>query len=338
MPESESNNEREYGESKPDELMPRFQQFYRRYYKDELGELAQRYPNEQRALYVDYRDLYQYDDDLADKLLSQGNQIREYAEEALAKYDLPVDISFNRAEFRPTNLTDENQFDVGDYRTKHLNSLLAIKGEVVACEEVKPFAEEAAFECQRCGTLTYIPQHGFDMQEPHECPGCEEDGPFNLNFDQSELVDFRQFTLEAVDSNLEDPPTLDASVKEDLVDKVGPGDYLTAVGVLEAKSEASSGNKSTVLDYYVDVWNIEKAVDGEADALSASDLREKITEYVEAEQGGGEFGVSQDDVFAHFSAEYGQRRKDIETQIENLVEDDSSPIDEIAGGEKLMHQ
>ncbi len=324
----------QYTQEKPEKPMDKFLQFYRRYYSDELGELAQKYPNEQRALYVDYPDIYQYDTDLADDLLTYGDTVREYAEEALAKYDLPVDLSFNQAEFRPTNLPEENQFDVGDYRTKHLGQLLAIKGKVVSCTEVKPFAEKAAFECPKCGTLNHIPQSGFDMREPPECMGCEQDPNFKLNQEQSELVDYREFTLQAVDSNLEDPPTLDAMVKNDLVDKVGPDDYLTAIGVYNAKEQ----NDSTVLDTYVDVWNIEKAVDGEADALSASDLREKITGYVEAEQGGGEFGVPKDDVFTHFSEEYGQRRKDIETQIENLVEDESSPIDEIAGGGKLMHQ
>jgi len=324
----------EYEQNKPDELLDQFLQFYRRYYSDDLGELAQRYPNEQRALYVDWDDLYQYDSGLADDLLRQGSTIREYAEEALAKYDLAIDLSFNRAEFRPTNIPEKNQFDVGDYRTKHLNSLLAIEGEVVACDEVKPFAEEAAFECPQCGTITYVPQSGFDMREPNECMGCEQTPDFQLNMDQSELVDFRQFTLEAVDSNLEEPPTLDASVKQDLVDNVGPGDYLTAVGVLKAKADSDS----TVLDHYVDVWNIEKDVDGKADALSASDLREKIREYVKAHEGDGDFGVQRTGAKDDLAEEYGVRKQDIETQIETLVEDESEPIAEMAGGDKLLHQ
>jgi len=324
----------QYEQSKPDEIVDQFGQFYRRYYSDAIGDLAQNYPNEQRALYVDWNDLYQYDDGLADDLLSQGETIREYAEEALRLYDLPIDVSLGRAAFRPIDIPEKNQFSVGDYRTKHLGNLLAIKGEVVSCSEVKPFAEEAAFECPKCATLTYVPQSGFDMQDPHECMGCERQPNFKLNMSQSELVDYRQFTLEAVDSNLEEPPTLQASVKQDLVDAVGPGDYLTVVGILNAKSDADS----TVLDHYVSVWNIEKDGGGKVDALSASDIREKITEYVKVHEGDGDFGTARTDVKDDLTDEYGARKQEIETQIETLVEDESAPIAEMAGGEKLLHQ
>lgn len=317
----------------PDELVDQFQQFYGRYYNDELGELAQNYPSE-RAFYVDWEDLYQYEADLADNLLSQGDTIREYAEEALAKYDLPVDLSFNQVEFRPTNISDDYTFSVGDYRTRHLGNLLAIEGRVVSCGEVKPLAEEAAFECPRCGTLTHLPQTGYDMRKPIECQACEREPDFNLNQDQSELVDYREFTLEATDSNLEDPPTLDAMVKRGLVDMVGPDDYLTAVGVYNAKSQ----NDSTVLETYVDVWNIEKDVNGKTDALSASELQAKITEYVEENEGGDSFGVPREDVVTDLGEKYSQRAQDIETQIDNLIEDESSAIDDMAGGKKLMHQ
>ena len=39
------------------DLTDRFIQFYRKYYRDEIGKLAQQYPNEQRSLYIDYEDL-----------------------------------------------------------------------------------------------------------------------------------------------------------------------------------------------------------------------------------------------------------------------------------------
>lgn len=323
----------QYQTSKPDAPIDKFTQFYRRYYSDEIGELAQNYPGE-IGLYVEYSDIYQYDSKLADDLLSQGDEIREYAEEGLRLYDLPVDVSLGQADFRPLNLPDSQTFDVGDYRTKHIGQLLAIEGEVVACTSVEPYATEAAFACQKCGTLTYLPQSGYELREPSKCQGCEEEDYLSLNQSQSELVDYRSITLQAVDSNLEEPPTLDAHVKKDLVDKVGPGDFVTVVGEYNAKADSDSA----ILDTYVDVWNIEKDIDGEADKLSASDLREKITEYVEANEGEGEFGVGVEDVKDDIGEEYGVRKQDIETQIENLVEDDSSPIDKVPGSDRLLRQ
>ena len=39
------------------ELIDRFEGFYRSYYRNEIGELAQKYPSEQKSLYVDWGDL-----------------------------------------------------------------------------------------------------------------------------------------------------------------------------------------------------------------------------------------------------------------------------------------
>jgi len=75
------------------DLTERFIQFYRNYYREEIGGLAQRYPNEQRSLYIEYDDLYQFDRDLAEDFRTKPEQMREYAEEALRLYDLPADVS-----------------------------------------------------------------------------------------------------------------------------------------------------------------------------------------------------------------------------------------------------
>ncbi|MDX1745411.1 MAG: hypothetical protein R3324_05690, partial [Halobacteriales archaeon] len=58
------------------ELVERFDQFFRNYYREAIGELAQRYPNEQRSLTVDWADLYRFDQDLADDYLAQPDQLR----------------------------------------------------------------------------------------------------------------------------------------------------------------------------------------------------------------------------------------------------------------------
>jgi len=65
------------------DLTERFIQFYRNYYREEIGGRAQRYPNEQRSLYIEYDDLYQFDRDLAEDFRTKPEQMREYAEEAL---------------------------------------------------------------------------------------------------------------------------------------------------------------------------------------------------------------------------------------------------------------
>jgi len=172
------------------DLTERFIQFYRNYYREEIGGLAQRYPNEQRSLYIEYDDLYQFDRDLAEDFRTKPEQMREYAEEALRLYDLPADVSLGRAHVRIENLPES--IDIRGIRVHddHIGKLVSIKGIVRKATDVRPKVTEAAFECQRCGTITYIPKAtAGSPRAPRVSGGCERQGPFRVNFDQSEFVD-----------------------------------------------------------------------------------------------------------------------------------------------------
>ncbi|WP_276299365.1 LAGLIDADG family homing endonuclease [Halorussus lipolyticus] len=235
------------------ELIDNFEQFYRRYYSDEIGQLAQNYPNEQRSLYIDWTDLYRYDSDLADDYLSQPEQLQEYAEEALRLYDLPVDVSLGQAHVRVQNLGETT--DIREIRARHVNMLVSVQGIVRKATDVRPKIQEAAFECQRCGTLTYIPQSGGDFQEPHECQGCERQGPFQINFDQSEFVDSQKLRVQESPEGLrggETPQSIDVHIEDDITGEVTPGDHVRVTGVLHLEQQGSGQDKSAVFDVYMD--------------------------------------------------------------------------------------
>jgi len=230
------------------ELIDTFEQFYRRYYSDEIGELAQNYPNEQRSLYIDWTDLYRYDADLADDFVSQPEQLREYAEEALRLYDLPVDVSLGQAHVRVHNLGETTE--ISDIRSRHVNTLIAVEGTVERASEVQSKIQEAAFECQRCGVLTYIPQSGSERQEPHECQGCERQGPFQINFDQSEFVDAQTLIVKRRPANATtgDGVSIEVHIEDDIAGEITAGDTVTVTGVLhllgdDQRTDATLGDK-----------------------------------------------------------------------------------------------
>jgi replicative DNA helicase Mcm len=235
------------------ELIDNFEQFYRRYYSDEIGRLAQNYPNEQRSLYIDWTDLYRYDSDLADDFVSQPEQLQEYAEEALRLYDLPVDVSLGQAHVRVRNLGQTT--DIREIRARHVNTMVSVQGIVRKATNVRPKIREAAFECQRCGTLTYIPQSGGDFQEPHECQGCERQGPFQINFDQSEFVDSQKLRVQESPEGLrggETPQSIDVHIEDDITGEVTPGDHVKVTGILHLEQQGSGQDKSAVFDVYMD--------------------------------------------------------------------------------------
>ena len=235
------------------ELVERFGQFFRSYYSDEIGELAQNYPSEQRSLHVDYQDLYRFDQHLADDYRNQPDQLQAYAEEALRLYDLPIDVSLGQAHVRLFNLPDHT--GIRDIRARHVNTLVSVQGIIRKATSVRPKIEEAAFECQRCGTLTRIPQSAGDFQEPHECQGCERQGPFQINFDQSEFIDAQKLRIQESPEGLrggETPESIDVHIEDDATGEVTPGDHVTVVGILHLEQQGTQQEKSPIFDVYMD--------------------------------------------------------------------------------------
>ena len=237
------------------DLTDRFIQFYRKYYRDAIGTLAQKYPNEQRSLYVDYEDLYKFDTELAEEYRKVPGQYREYAEEALRLYDLPADVKLGRAHVRLQNLPET--VDIRDIRVHddHIGRMIAVQGIVRKATDVRPKITEAAFECQRCGTMTYIPQSDSGFQEPHECQGCERQGPFHVDFDQSEFVDAQKVRVQESPEGLrggETPQSIDIDLEDDVTGRVTAGDHVTVTGVLHIEQQTSGNEKTPIFDLYMD--------------------------------------------------------------------------------------
>ncbi|MFC3959626.1 LAGLIDADG family homing endonuclease [Halovivax cerinus] len=242
------------------ELIDAFEDFFRSYYDTEIKELAQRYPTERRSLFVDWDALYRFDPDLADDYLAQPEQLQRYAEEALRLYDLPIDVSLGRAHVRIRNLPEAETPEIREIRAEHMNRLVEVHGIVRKATDVRPKVEEAAFECQLCGTLTRIPQSTSDFQEPHECQGCERQGPFQVNFDQSEFVDSQKLRIQESPEGLrggETPQSVDVHIEDDITGKVTPGDHVSAAGVLRLEQQGSDQDKSPVFDFYMEGMSVE---------------------------------------------------------------------------------
>jgi len=234
------------------ELIDSFEEFYRNYYRNEIGELAQKYPSDKKSLFVDWQDLYRFDPDLADDFRSQPEQLKEYAEEALRLYDLPVDVKLGQAHVRIVNLPDAT--DIRNIRADHRGSLISVQGIVRKATEVRPKVTTAAFECQRCGTLSRIPQSTGDFQEPHECQGCERQGPFRINFDQSEFIDAQKIRVQESPEGLrggETPQSIDVNIEDDITGDVTAGDHVRVTGILKLDQREQGNEKTPMFDTYM---------------------------------------------------------------------------------------
>ncbi len=268
------------------ELIDAFEQFLREYYDTQVKQLAQRYPNEQRSLRIDWEDLYRFDPDLADDFLNQPEQLQETAEEALRLYDLPIDVSLGQAHVRVSNLPETQSPEIREIRARDMNQLVEVRGIVRKATDVRPKIEESAFECQVCGTLNRVPQSSGDFQEPHECQGCERQGPFQVNFDQSEFVDAQKLRIQESPEGLrggETPQSLDVHVEDDITGEVTPGDHVSATGVLRLEQQGDGQEKSPIFDFYMEGMTVEVEEEQFEDMDITDDDKKRILEISNAD-------------------------------------------------------
>lgn len=179
-----------------DDLVERFIRYLRWEVIDDVAQLAQRYPD-RLSLTLDWTDLARWDPTLAEDILSQPDTMREYVEEAVRLCPLPVDEALGQVTVRFENLPESHTTAAGEFSpSDRRGQLLAFEGQVAKRTQVQPRVTEAAFECIRCGTLTRIPQPLGTWREPHECQGCEKQGPFRMSEDQSTYTDYVKLKLE----------------------------------------------------------------------------------------------------------------------------------------------
>jgi replicative DNA helicase Mcm len=177
----------------------KFLEFYRRYYSDEIGRLAQTFGDEDtpRSLFIEYSDLFSYNRELAENWLDNPEDMKEYAEDALNRYDLPADVDLSDAHVRLNDTQDTLETkSVPEVRSKDIGDYMAVRGKLSRVTEVKHRMSQAAFECQRCGAMTFIDQPRLSTKEPTECASCTREGPFEFRPSDSVWVDQRKLKVE----------------------------------------------------------------------------------------------------------------------------------------------
>jgi len=228
----------------PDESRPPREQFaelLRRYYDSRHGgdgRLDAWAQGEHDALTVDYADLHQYDPDLAREVRRAPDTMLTRVEEALREYDLPADgmpepvVELGGLEA----VHDADTFDIGEFPAERDDELVVLEGLVKKVAQPMGEYDEIAWECQRCGTPTTLPG---DAGEPHECSGCERQGPFEIRHGDSETRKVQTVRLqrppERTDAG-QQAPDFDVDLHDHLVHDVSPGERVRAATVLRPKT------------------------------------------------------------------------------------------------------
>ncbi len=252
----------------------KFEEFFTIKAKDRLEKLAEFYP-EKRSFEVDYKELEEFDIDLADELINKPYELIDAAEEAIRKMHL---VNLNGKVISPhvrfMNLPSENVLLIRDLNSSFINKFISVEGVVTKITEVKPKIKNAVFECNHCGRIYTIPQddESQKLNEPGVCT-CGRKS-YTLLTEQSEFVDTQKMSLQ---ENLEaskggdQTRKIDIFLRDDLTNKIIPGDKLRITGILRLKAPKY---KLSVYDLVIDCNHVTK-VEKEFEEIELTEEEEK---------------------------------------------------------------
>jgi len=202
----------------PDEVIDDLTSFLGTYYADELSELAQNYPNDQDWLEIDWSDLLRAEPDVADDYLEAPDIVSRSLTEAVRRYQVP-NYELTDVSVRMVGLNESDIYQPIEIDREHPEGYIGVRGELKKVTAPSREIQVAVYECQRCGTPNEVPQTGEDEQKPHDCQGCEREGPWNLLFSQSDFEDYCKVRIET-------PPDESGDLQSDHIDGYVRGDLV----------------------------------------------------------------------------------------------------------------
>ena len=161
------------------------------------------------------------------------------------------DIDVNKIRIRINRMPNYLKQPLRDLGQKDIRKLICVDGFVRAITDKEPKEVKIAFECLRCGHITFVEQTGTKFEEPFA--GCEDGtcgkkGSFRVDKSLCEYVDFQTIKLQESPDSTRGTKTRDIMVEceKELTNKVEPGDHVTVTGILILKQRIGKEGKITV--------------------------------------------------------------------------------------------
>jgi len=252
------------------ELIEDLAEFVQSYYPDRVSELAQKYPDEQRHIQVDWSDLLMYDQDLADDYVDNPGKMGELFTSAIRELNIPTG-ELTDVEVRVVGLNATDIYQPIEIDREQPDGYIGVQGELKKATQPSQEVQVMAYECGRCGTINRVPQEGEEEQEPHDCHACEREGPWTPKPKQSEFEDYCKIRVETPPDESGDLQSdhVDCYVRGSLVweghEEYGlisqTGKSVTVYGTVELRQKQGRGVNKRLFDTYMVIDAIEFGTD-----------------------------------------------------------------------------
>jgi replicative DNA helicase Mcm len=225
----------------------RFQEFFKKEkYRERIAQLA---ISGKGSLTIDFEELYNFDQALAELLLAKPEEYLQHAGKGaydqLKIEDAEYAEKIEKIIVRVVKLLGKEQ--LRRLGSRNMSRLVMIEGIVVRATPVRPMVQIAAFKCKRCGTVNHIEQTGQFLKAPAVCmaPDCGRDGPFEFSQEESQFIDSQDLRLQEKPEDLPPgqlPRVLAVKlIGDEIVDIARPGDHVSIVGIVRAFAPSLMG-------------------------------------------------------------------------------------------------
>ena len=241
--------------------------FVSRYLPDELNRMARTWPDEP-VLRVDWRDIFQYDTELAEV---DGEHLAADIGDAVSGRRVPGVTDLDGLIVAVTYPPDR-QVDVCDITDDHTGDYMAVRGRVTTVHKRQPRYESITFECAVCGHRCEVPQTEYDFGEPSRCEGCDRQTPQEVVYDDSTSTMERWVTIKTLpdaDTDTQEtiqvriPQPMDARTTAEYVGDLA-GDEVVVHGTIEV-DEGSLRDGAPTFVQYIDAVTIDPIDTGVTD-------------------------------------------------------------------------
>lgn len=231
------------------ELQDTWRTYFREVCSDDVRQLAADYP-EERSLYVDILDLYEFDDEFTKSLFSAPDRFLRAGADTLSS----LADGFERVNVRLTN--NPGLLGIDGLRSRHVSELVTVEGVTAAVDGIQSAVSEAVYECPDCGESVRRQPRGL-LADPDGCTACGFQGSLELRQDRSTFVDVQRIELERpADGRSERVGTvsIDALVDDDLVGSVRPDERVLVTGIVRLERRSAPNR----FDFYLDVVSLDE--------------------------------------------------------------------------------
>jgi len=234
-------------------------------YRERIREMA---ANKEISLVVDFDDLISYDGELSKLVIERPTEMIKEASEALMEV-LKVEHSYyasqvDRLTVRFRGLPETQVVSLRGLRSEHIGKLITVEGIVTRITPVKHLMVEAAFKDHATGEVIKVKQEG-DKFRPLSSQALLEDNTkkreLELVPEESKFIDWQKVVIQERPEELPPgqlPRSIEVILKDDLVDKLRPGDRAVVTGILRVIEEKGlKRNRPPIFKTYIDANYVE---------------------------------------------------------------------------------